>query len=166
MFLTICLISLLLSSLATARIIPLATKLGIVDDPKTSPDRKNQREPIPLLGGLGFSLVAGFVSAYLIIAKDSNWLGLTGRLNQNLAIGFNFWGIVIGAILILIIGILDDKFNLNSKLMLVGVNLALILTIWLGGLSINSLSYPFDQLLPDFQFLHYFLAYIWSGKAQ
>lgn len=161
MFLSLCLLSLVFSYLFTGKILILAQKFNIVDDPTLNPDRKKQSQSVPLLGGLGFSLVAGSVSAGLILARDWNWLGLNYRLGQNIALDFNFWGVLAGGIVILIAGFLDDRFNLNAKLMLLLVNLAIAISVFGGGLQIASLSYPFDQLLPNFALLHYFLAYVW-----
>jgi UDP-GlcNAc:undecaprenyl-phosphate/decaprenyl-phosphate GlcNAc-1-phosphate transferase len=161
MFLTLCFCSLIFSYLLTGKILTLAQKFNIVDDPALSPSRKKQAQPIPLLGGLGFSVVAGVMSIGLILARDQNWLGLTSRLYQNIALDFNFWGILAGGIVILVAGFLDDKFDLDSRLMLILVNLAILIAVFAGDLNIVSLSYPFNQLLPNFDLLHSLLAYVW-----
>jgi UDP-N-acetylmuramyl pentapeptide phosphotransferase/UDP-N-acetylglucosamine-1-phosphate transferase len=161
MFVTLFLFSLFSSYWLSGKVLVIAKNYKILDNPSSNPDRKKQANPVPLLGGLGFSFVAGFLSLGLILARDQNWFGLSYRLTQNILSDFNFFGILIGGLLIILFGFLDDKYNLDSRLMLFTVNLSIIITVVFGGLQVTNLSYPFDTLLPNFPFLHYFLAYIW-----
>ncbi|QSO48337.1 MraY family glycosyltransferase [Alicyclobacillus mengziensis] len=72
----------------------LAVRLGFVDRPN---QRKIHKEPIPLLGGL--PLYVGF----LIAAGGFGHAGKT------------FWGIAVGGLLILLIGILDDYYKTRGR---------------------------------------------------
>jgi UDP-GlcNAc:undecaprenyl-phosphate/decaprenyl-phosphate GlcNAc-1-phosphate transferase len=163
MFTTICLICLVISYLASKFTIPLAQRLSLTDDPKYASSRKLQKTNVPLLGGLGFSLVAGAASVLGIMAMDFDWFGQGQRLSLNLSYNFRPEWIVVGGLIILIGGFLDDKYRLKAWQMLIPINLALFVVIFLGGLKIEALSYPFDQLIPKVSFLPSILAYIWVG---
>lgn len=163
MFTTVCLICLIASYFATKFSIPVIQKLGIVDDPKISSERKKQSYPVPLLGGLGFVIVAGTASIFTILSAYNNWFDLNFRLAQNLSFDFRLEWIILGGLIITVGGFLDDKYNLKTWQMLIPINLGLFVTVFLGGLRIESLSYPFDSLIPEIEFLPSILAYIWVG---
>ncbi len=72
----------------------LARKIGAMDVPKD--ERRMHKKPIPRLGGLG--IFFGFFASFLIF----------GKLERELT------GILLGAGLIVAIGILDDKYTLRA----------------------------------------------------
>jgi UDP-GlcNAc:undecaprenyl-phosphate GlcNAc-1-phosphate transferase len=67
----------------------LARKVGAIDDPKQD-DRRIHTVPIPRLGGLG--IFAGFMVSFLIF----------GELDQTVA------GILVGAVVLVVVGAIDD----------------------------------------------------------
>jgi UDP-GlcNAc:undecaprenyl-phosphate/decaprenyl-phosphate GlcNAc-1-phosphate transferase len=139
-----------------------AIKKNIVDDPAIAPKRKSQKNPIPLLGGLGFGIVGIVGSFVTFLAYSFDLFGLHNYFEQNMFNGFQFGWILAACVIILIGGYLDDKYNLSAKKLLIHINLALFISVFLGGLKINTLSYPFDWI--EFgPFLQYILAYIWIG---
>lgn len=71
----------------------VALSWGIVDRPA---DRKIHRHPTPLLGGV--ALVAGVVTALLVGFPAS----------------FQVWGIILGALSFLLLGLADDLFDLGA----------------------------------------------------
>lgn len=95
----------LVSALAALLISPLgiwlARKLGLIDYPKTEM-HKQHRKPTPMAGGL---ILAICLPALLLIFRIDN---------QEL------WGLMQGAAIILIFGLLDDRFSLNATLKLGG----------------------------------------------
>jgi UDP-GlcNAc:undecaprenyl-phosphate GlcNAc-1-phosphate transferase len=60
-------------------------------------------------------------------------------------------------------GWLDDKYQFRSKIMLLPTGLALVLAVVGGELTIETLSPPFGDLIPNWSWLHYLLAILWIG---
>ncbi len=150
-------------SLITSKLVlNYAIKKNIVDDPSIAPERKDQQKPIPLLGGVGFGIVGIIASFGTFLAYRFDLFGLHNYLEQNMFNGFHFGWILVACCIILIGGYIDDRYNLSVKKLLITVNLALLVGVFLGGLKINALSYPFDWIIFG-PFLQYFLAYIWVG---
>lgn len=95
------LVSALVAFAATPLVIKLAYKIGIIDDPSKSKHPKViHTYPVPRGGGL--AIFAGiFVACLIFIPLDKH---LTG--------------ILIGAAILTVMGIVDDKYNLNPYLRL------------------------------------------------
>jgi UDP-N-acetylmuramyl pentapeptide phosphotransferase/UDP-N-acetylglucosamine-1-phosphate transferase len=72
-----------------------AIKIGFVDKPNP---RKIHKEPIPLIGGIGIFIA--FFCTYALLVRN---------------FGRGFWGIFIGSILIILIGIIDDWYKTRGK---------------------------------------------------
>jgi len=94
--------------------------IGAVDVPKDN--RRMHKTPIPRLGGLAIFL--GFLSAVLIFAE----------------IDRTMVGILIGALILVTLGILDDVFALKASLKLVIQIVAALFPVLYGGLRIETLS--------------------------
>ena len=159
--LILCVTVFLCSFVATKFILKFAVFFRIVDDPKVNPFIKKQNMSVPLLGGVGLSIVGIFFTVGVWLCMKYNLFNLHKYFIQNLYYEFHLGWIIVGCLIILVAGILDDKYKLTSTQMLIPVNLAIFVAVFLGGLRIESLSYPFNNLLPFIPFLHYFLAYIW-----
>jgi UDP-GlcNAc:undecaprenyl-phosphate/decaprenyl-phosphate GlcNAc-1-phosphate transferase len=151
-----------ISYIITGFVRSFAVKKNIVDDPAIAPERKSQKKPIPLLGGLGFGVVGIVGSLITFLVYRFNLFGLHIYLEQNMFNGFHFGWILVACGIILVGGYIDDKYNLSAKKLLIHINLAVFIGVFLGGLKINTLSYPFDWLVFG-PFLQYILAYIWIG---
>jgi UDP-GlcNAc:undecaprenyl-phosphate GlcNAc-1-phosphate transferase len=109
---------------ATAALSPLARraawKLGLVDEPNP---RRINKVPMPTGGGL--AIFAGFLTASLVVGGELPHLGVTA----------------LAALLILVIGVLDDRFQLSAGVKFAGQFAAvLIYVIW--GPRIEFLSNP------------------------
>ena len=88
----------------TPFVISMCKKHGLVDVPKDS--RRVHSKPMPRCGGIAIfvsSMVAMFI--YYIITKDV----------ESIAFNRQFYGYLIGAILIFIMGIIDDIFTLKAR---------------------------------------------------
>ncbi len=90
----------------------VALKLKIMDVPKD--DRKVHNKPIPYLGGVPIFIAFILVSA-LFAVKDIKYLGL-----------------IIGASLIFVMGLIDDKFGLNAFVKLIVQIIAAIILVKFG----------------------------------
>lgn len=97
-------LSFVLSVILTFLVRKIALKFNIVDDPKTRPDRKIHKKAIPLLGGLAI-----FFSFNITVLLTHHSL-LGGYLLPKY-----LFGIFISGFIIMIGGIIDDKYNLSPK---------------------------------------------------
>lgn len=123
-----------LAFLATPLVIRLVTKWGLIDDPKKSKHPKViHTYPVPRGGGLAI-FFAIFATSLVFLPLDKHLVG-----------------IMIGATLLTVLGLIDDKYNLNPYLRLVVQFLAAAIPIASGigiafisnpGGGIINLSYP------------------------
>jgi UDP-GlcNAc:undecaprenyl-phosphate GlcNAc-1-phosphate transferase len=126
LYLLVLIITLSSSVLFVWLIKKMALKLNIVDRPDF--DRKIHSRPIPLLGGLAIFL-AYFLTLFLFRGEL-----LSGDLSLNHWLGF-----LIGAVFLIIGGVLDDKYSLAPKWQIIWPILAVIAVIG-GGVSIEKIS--------------------------
>lgn len=125
-------LSLILSLLSTPLLIKLAKRWDILDYPS---GRHQHDKPTPLLGGLAI-FIAFSVPCLLFI----NYLTATElRLQHWLAV-------LIGATLLIIGGVLDDRFHLKPLQQVIWPILAAIILI-VGGVGIERVTNPFGGLL-------------------
>ena len=107
----------------------LAYKIGAVDVPRDN--RRMHKKPMPLLGGLSIFLgftVSGLLFCDLTPSLIAAWLG---------------------GLLIILIGILDDKYSLNAWIKLLGQIAAAAIAVGLGGVQIDLiLSFLAGSILP------------------
>jgi UDP-GlcNAc:undecaprenyl-phosphate/decaprenyl-phosphate GlcNAc-1-phosphate transferase len=111
----------LTSILITPLVIKLAHKIGAVDKPNA---RKVHAKIMPRLGGL--AIFIGVIVGYF-----------TGGLHNE-----KITGITVGALIIVLVGVLDDKYELSAKYKLVGQLLAAAAVVG-SGLTIDHLTVPF-----------------------
>lgn len=114
-------VALIVSWILTPYVKKLAVRIGAVDRPDA---RKVHLKVMPRLGGL--AIFAGFLTAVLF----------TLRMNSDLA------GILLGALVIVAVGVLDDKYQLPAKVKLAGQIVAALVPI-VFGMRIEWLSNPF-----------------------
>jgi len=109
--------------------IRLAKKIGIIDDPKNSNHPKViHKYPVPRGGGI--ALFAAFILTTLLF----------------LPIDRHIMGISIGAFFIVLLGVLDDKYNINPYLRLTLQFLIAGIPI-ISGIGIAFLTNPFNGIL-------------------
>ena len=115
----------LIALILTPVVKSLAVKMGAVDDPShdKDPERRMHSRPIPRMGGL--AIVFGFLLSVLV------FLPMTAQLR----------GMLLGAVIIVVLGIFDDICDLPAKLKLV-VQIAAALIAALSGNVITDLSNP------------------------
>ena len=118
------LVALIASFLTTPLVIKLAWKLGIIDDPtKNKHIKVIHTYPVPRAGGLAL-FVAILVASLIFLPIDKHLKGILG-----------------GAAVLALMGILDDKYNLNPYIRLAGGFLAAGIPIAVG-IGIAFLSNP------------------------
>lgn len=86
----------IISFVLTPLVKALAIRLGFVDIPKD--ERRMHHRPIPTIGGV--AIFTAFLLVMLVMCD----------MNREL------WGLLAGSLLIVITGIIDDKYDLNAKL--------------------------------------------------
>jgi len=130
--------ALVLSLIFTVIIRILAIRFQIVDIPDNK--RKIHQKPIPLLGGL-----AVFLAFFTVIFIGHDYI-LSGNLTWQ-----HWLGVFVGAIFLMIGGLLDDKYNFKPTWQLIWPVLAIVAVI-VGGVEIQKISSPYGNhlLLPGF----------------
>ncbi|ELR98382.1 glycosyltransferase family 4 protein [Gloeocapsa sp. PCC 73106] len=113
----------------------IGIKSGQVDLPN---DRKIHERPIVRIGGI--SIFIGSLSALLIVW----WLGGFGWLPPEQE--WEIWGVTIGGLLLFLIGLADDLFNLSPISRLI-MQTAVATFAWWVGVRIEFLSVPFSELV-------------------
>lgn len=117
-------ISAALAYLVTPFVIKLAKKLGIIDDPRTHKHVKViHKYPVPRAGGVA-TFIAIFLASLVFLPLDKHLVG-----------------ILAGATLVTALGFLDDKYDLNPYLRLIGGFVAAAAPI-AAGIGIAFLSRP------------------------
>lgn len=113
--------ALVTSLLITPLVIKFAIRLGAVDKPN---QRKVHSKIMPRLGGL--AIFVGVLAGYFV----------GGLYNEKIT------GISVGALIIVLTGILDDKYELSAKYKLLGQLLAAAAVVG-SGLTVDHLTIPF-----------------------
>ncbi len=156
----IVIVSFLGSFLITYFIKKFSIKYNIVDDPESEPNRKRQKHSIPLLGGSGFAITSILLLGLLYFVDKFNLFGL-GDI-----VGGAFWRekvvwIILAVLVMIVGGFFDDKYHLSPKYQLFFINIAVLITIFFGGIVVQDLSKPFEQFLPNFHYLPHLITYVW-----
>jgi len=143
-------ITFLLSVIFTLIVRKLAFKLKIVDYPDG--ERKIHKVPIPLLGGL-----AAFLSFVLVLIYYSFF---TDLVIKDFIEVKHIMGIVLAGLIVIIGGVLDDKYNLKPKVQLIFPLLATLIII-AAGIGISHVRNPFGGII-SFQNWD-FILFWWQG---
>ncbi|MFD3446556.1 glycosyltransferase family 4 protein [Microbacteriaceae bacterium 4G12] len=130
--------SLITVLIITPLVIKLAIKIGAVDKPNA---RKVHAKVMPRLGGL--AIFIGVIVGYFV----------SGLYQERMTT------IIVGAVIIVVLGVLDDMYELSAKAKLLG-QIAAALLIVKSGLTINLLGLPF---LGDYELglLSYPITILW-----
>lgn len=106
----------------------LAAKWRIVDQPGM---RKVHSAPIPRIGGLAMA-IGVFIAALLAIKlqTEDRWF-------------------LLGAAVLVVFGVLDDRFNLDYRVKLIGQLVAVSLVVMGGGVQIRAITLDDRVMLPD-----------------
>ena len=132
------LVAIVVSVLSTPLVIKLAGKLGLIDDPKTHKHPKViHTYPVPRGGGLAVFLAVA-IACLIFLPLDKH-----------------LKGILAGAAVLTVMGILDDKYNLNPYLRL-GIQFFAASLPIVAGIGIAFVTNPFNGILdlshPQIQF--------------
>ncbi len=117
-------VAFLISFSATPAVIALANKIKAIDIPKD--ERRVHKKPIPLIGGL--AIFYGFVISVLCFA----------------VIDRQVMGLLLGSVIIVTVGVIDDMRDLNAKLKLLFQIIAAAIVIYFG-VEIEYVANPFAK---------------------
>ncbi|WP_066158219.1 glycosyltransferase family 4 protein [Halalkalibacter krulwichiae] len=131
-------VSLLVSATTMPLVIKLANTYGFVDHKN---NRKIHKETMPRLGGI--SIIVGTMAGLLIIRPESDHL----------------MGVAFGALVIIVTGILDDKYSLGAKTKFAAQLIAAIAVV-ASGLNIPFITLPFMGQF-EFGIFSYVITVIW-----
>lgn len=124
----------LLSSFAADGMIRAAKRLGIVDKPG---GRKIHAQPMPLLGGVGIYLaLAACVGIALFVSPT---------LTSGLVTPALYAGFLVGGLVLVVGGALDDKFTLPPWLSILPPLLAALVAV-AAGINVSKLTNPFGGI--------------------
>ncbi len=137
-------VSLIVTVLATPAVIRFAKKIGAMDQPN---NRKVHKQLMPRLGGL--AIYIGFVIAYLVVFPSFTTLYATEAM-----------GILIGSTIILLVGILDDKYQLRPRTKFLGQIIAAVVVVMFG-LRMPFINLPFDGQLVFSEWLSILVTIVW-----
>lgn len=121
-----------LTLLLTPVLIRVAKKFGVLDVPGVE-ERKKHRKATPLLGGVVLIVVIGFLYAALL-----HW----HLLPQGLVTRESVVGLLLGACVLLVGGVLDDVLNLPPYKQLIFTTVAMAIAV-LFGISLSQIRSPF-----------------------
>ncbi|MFB9327029.1 glycosyltransferase family 4 protein [Paenibacillus aurantiacus] len=129
-------IALCLALAVTPLVIKLAYAIGAIDKPN---HRKVHTRIMPRMGGLG--IYAAFVGGYFAI-KPFLPEGLLRSYDTNL-----INGLLVGGTIIVLIGALDDRFELSAKVKLLGQIIAACVVVIGFDIKIDLLNIPFGEAM-------------------
>ena len=143
-------ITFFLSIIFTPLVKKIAWKFKFLDYPDG--ERKIHKKPIPLLGG-----VAVFLSFILVLAYYSFF---TNLVIWGFILPKHILGIIIASSIIILGGVLDDKYNLKPRIQFIFPLLATLIII-VSGIGINHVRNPFGGII---SFENWdFILFWWQG---
>jgi UDP-GlcNAc:undecaprenyl-phosphate/decaprenyl-phosphate GlcNAc-1-phosphate transferase len=138
-------LTLFLCFIASVIITPYVKKFAIAIGATDKPNaRKVHQKIMPRLGGL--AIYISFIIGFLILRPtDPDVSALS---------------IIIGSFIIIITGVLDDRFELSAKVKLIGQLLAATAVV-LGGIQIDFITLPFSEQEIDFGYFSIPITILW-----
>jgi UDP-GlcNAc:undecaprenyl-phosphate GlcNAc-1-phosphate transferase len=136
--------ALAISLMITPLVKRFALAVGAVDKPN---ERKVHTKLMPRLGGLAIYL--GFMLGFFVVYPAIG--GIDGKL---------VWGMIVGGSIIVLVGALDDRFDLAPGWKLLG-QIAAALAVIAFGLDIESVNLPFVETSVELGWFSYPLTVLW-----
>lgn len=140
----------MLSAILTPVFARLALNFGIVDVPKSG--RKIHDRVIPFLGGVGVFLAFAVPTLVVLFATDHLTAGEIDPLH--------FVGFFIGALILLIGGVLDDKFDLPPRLSILFPLFAALSAVAFG-IGVEKITNPFGGALVLSSTVSIAITFVW-----
>jgi len=155
-YILVFLLSGLISLVVTPLIPLLARKFGVMDRPS---ERKVHQRLIPSWGGLAIYLAFSGSIALIFLFNDAFRLLLR---SHHFLVQKYLLGILLGATIITILGLIDDKKGLKATIKLLGQVIAGVVLLWYG-IRIVGINNPFGKTYLEFSlYLSFIITIIWT----
>lgn len=132
--------ALVASAICTPLMRRVARSRGVLDMPNKTPERRIHATPIPLLGGLAV-IAAFFLVTALFMLRGDLFSGEIGALSRKA-----FWGIFFGTAVLVLGGVLDDRYDLRARWKFLYPTAAALAVI-AAGIGVLFITNPFGGIL-------------------
>ena len=141
------------AAVVTIALTPLARKLAIKLDAIDYPSaRRVNMLPIPRMGGV--AIFGGILAALAVAGFGVYALGWVDPFIDYNGIEVNYWGVLLGTVLIFLVGAVDDVVDLNPKAKMLGQIIAACVVAG-SGLLFSSIHNPFGEGYIEFGWVAY-----------
>lgn len=141
------------AAVVTIALIPLARKLAIKLDAIDYPSaRRVNMLPIPRMGGV--AIFGGILAAFAVAGFGVYAFGWVDPFIDYNGIEVNYWGVLLGTVLIFLVGAVDDVVDLNPKAKMLGQIVAACVVAG-SGLLFSSIHNPFGEGYIEFGWVAY-----------
>lgn len=141
------------AAVVTIALTPLARKLAIKLDAIDYPSaRRVNMLPIPRMGGVAF--FGGILAALAVAGFGVYAFGWVDPFIDYNGIEVNYWGVLLGTVLIFLVGAVDDVVDLNPKAKMLGQIVAACVVAG-SGLLFSSIHNPFGEGYIEFGWVAY-----------
>lgn len=141
------------AAVVTIALTPLARKLAIKLDAIDYPSaRRVNMLPIPRMGGV--AIFGGILAALAVASFGVYAFGWVDPFIDYNGIEVNYWGVLLGTVLIFLVGAVDDVVDLNPKAKMLGQIVAACVVAG-SGLLFSSIHNPFGEGYIEFGWVAY-----------
>ena len=141
------------AAVVTIALTPLARKLAIKLDAIDYPSaRRVNMLPIPRMGGV--AIFGGILAALAVAGFGVYAFGWVDPFIDHNGIEVNYWGVLLGTVLIFLVGAVDDVVDLNPKAKMLGQIVAACVVAG-SGLLFSSIHNPFGEGYIEFGWVAY-----------
>ena len=141
------------AAVVTIALTPLARKLAIKLDAIDYPSaRRVNMLPIPRMGGV--AIFGGILAARAVAGFGVYAFGWVDPFIDYNGIEVNYWGVLLGTVLIFLVGAVDDVVDLNPKAKMLGQIVAACVVAG-SGLLFSSIHNPFGEGYIEFGWVAY-----------
>ncbi len=141
------------AAVVTIALTPLARKLAIKLDAIDYPSaRRVNMLPIPRMGGV--AIFGGILAALAVAGFSVYAFGWVDPFIDYNGIEVNYWGVLLGTVLIFLVGAVDDVVDLNPKAKMLGQIVAACVVAG-SGLLFSSIHNPFGEGYIEFGWVAY-----------
>lgn len=141
------------AAVVTIALTPLARKLAIKLDAIDYPSaRRVNMLPIPRMGGV--AIFGGILAALAVAGFGVCAFGWVDLFIDYNGIEVNYWGVLLGTVLIFLVGAVDDVVDLNPKAKMLGQIVAACVVAG-SGLLFSSIHNPFGEGYIEFGWVAY-----------